>query len=145
THYAVQSAATSVANTVWSILVHSIAREGPLHNHGKGEIGWGQEMVGNLVKGMRSVKPQLKATALSLASDMADPFENPLGGDWLSTGGVQRIDWYASSPARDGAQARPVSVTADITGNNFFIREEADVDKVAQAIADKVNREVALA
>ena len=144
-YYAVQSATTSVANTVWSILGHSIAREGPLHNHGKGEIGWGKEMVGNLVKGMRSVEPQLQAAALSLASDMADPFENPLGGDWLSTGGVQRIDWYASSPTRDGAQARPVSVTADITGNNFFIREEADVDKVAQAIADKVNREVALA
>ena len=102
-------------------------------------------LTGVYGSGMRSVEPQLKATALSLASDMADPFENPLGGDWLSTGGVQRIDWYASSPTRDGSQARPVSVTADITGNNFFIREEADVDKVAQAIADKVNREVDLA
>ena len=52
-----------------------------------------------------------------------------VGRDGLRVaGGVRRIDWYASSPSRDGAQARPVSVTADITGNNFFIREEADVD-----------------
>ena len=145
TYSFVESAVNSLASAVQSFLGHSIAEKGPLHNGGKGEIGWGQEMVGNLVDGMRSREPQLRAAALSLASDLADPFENPLGGDWMSTGGAQRLDWYAMGASREGAQARPVSVTADITGNNFFIREEADVDKVAQAIADKVNREVALA
>lgn len=136
----VENAVASVASVIHSFLGHSVAEKGPLHNHGKGEIGWGQEMVANLVEGIESRRGMLESTMRSVASDISDPLSPATfaAQDYRAS-----ADWGAA--AESGERGSVVNVTADITGNNFFIREEADVDKVAQAIADKVNREVDLA
>lgn len=51
------SAAKSIANAVKGILGHSVPKEGPLRNGGKGEAGWGEHAVLNFAEGMASAAP----------------------------------------------------------------------------------------
>lgn len=51
------SAAKSIANAVKGILGHSVPKEGPLRNGGKGEAGWGEHAVLNFAEGMTSAAP----------------------------------------------------------------------------------------
>lgn len=64
-------AATAVGSVVKSILGHSIAEEGPLHNYGKGEIEWGEHLVQNLIQGMENEEAALRAKAASLGDIVA--------------------------------------------------------------------------
>lgn len=68
----VTSVATNIANATKNILGHSIAKEGPFHNHGKGEAEWGAHLVRNFTEGMESEIGNTVKVADQLAASVAD-------------------------------------------------------------------------
>lgn len=66
----VSGAAGFIANTVAGILGHSVAKEGPLHEGGKGESVWGKHLVQNFAKGMVSSVPIIRSAADDVADEL---------------------------------------------------------------------------
>lgn len=67
----VRRAATGIANAAKSILGHTVAKEGPLHNGGRGEKEWGRHGIENYIAGMRQAIPELRKTADEIAAIQA--------------------------------------------------------------------------
>lgn len=67
----VSSAASAVASTVAAILGHSVPKEGPLHNRGRGETEWGQHAVENFARGMSSSEAVVARAARDAAAAAA--------------------------------------------------------------------------
>lgn len=63
----VTSAASSVASAVAGIFGHTIPKEGPLRNRGRGEAEWGAHAVQNFAKGMRSSVPEVEGAISAVA------------------------------------------------------------------------------
>lgn len=64
---AVAAAAASLANRVKGILGHTVPKEGPLRNGGKGEAEWGAHSVQNYIEGMESQIPRLRRVSQEMA------------------------------------------------------------------------------
>lgn len=73
----VSSAASSLAGAVASILGHTVPKEGPLRNGGKGETEWGAHAVQNFESGVRSQIPSLKKTMAQVTGTVAEALESP--------------------------------------------------------------------
>lgn len=73
---AVASAAESLAATVAAKLKHSVAKEGPLHEGGKGEALWGQHLVDNLAGGMLSRISVVEDATGKIANSIAKRMQN---------------------------------------------------------------------
>lgn len=76
----VSMAANGVANIVKGILGHSIPKDGPLREGGKGEAIWGEHLVQNIIDGMMNKKPALTAATKDLAQDINDELMAELQG-----------------------------------------------------------------
>lgn len=72
----VASAAESLAATVAAKLKHSVAKEGPLHEGGKGEALWGQHLVDNLAGGMLSRVSVVEDATGKIANSIAKRMQN---------------------------------------------------------------------
>lgn len=68
----VTGAANFIANGAAKILKHSVAKEGPLHEGGKGEALWGEHMVENFAEGMLNAVPAIMRASDSIASSLYD-------------------------------------------------------------------------
>lgn len=68
----VTGAANFIANGAAKILKHSVAKEGPLHEGGKGEALWGEHMVENFAEGMLDAIPAIMRASDSVASSLYD-------------------------------------------------------------------------
>ncbi len=68
----VTGAANFIANGAAKILKHSVAKEGPLHEGGKGEALWGEHMVENFAEGMLDAIPAIMRASDSVASNLYD-------------------------------------------------------------------------
>lgn len=68
----VTGAANFIANGAAKILKHSVAKEGPLHEGGKGEALWGAHMVENFAEGMLDAIPAIMRASDSVASNLYD-------------------------------------------------------------------------
>lgn len=66
----VSGAAAKAAETVRSILGHSVAKEGPLHEGGKGESVWGKHLVQNFANGMVSSVSIIRSAADDVADEL---------------------------------------------------------------------------
>lgn len=62
-----KTAAETVANIVRNIFGHSVPKEGPLRNNGKGEIEWGMHSVQNYAAGMLSALPDIRRASAAVA------------------------------------------------------------------------------
>lgn len=69
-----KGAASSVANAIAGIFKHSVAKEGPLHNGGRGEKEWGRHGIQNYIEGMREAIPEMRKTAEEIAQINASAF-----------------------------------------------------------------------
>lgn len=72
----VTGAANFIANGAAKILKHSVAKEGPLHEGGKGEALWGEHMVENFAEGMLDAIPAIMRASDSVASSLYDKLSN---------------------------------------------------------------------
>ena len=73
----VSSAASSLAGAVASILGHTVPKEGPLRNGGKGETEWGAHAVQNFESGIKSQIPSLRKTMEQVTGTVAEALESP--------------------------------------------------------------------
>jgi TP901 family phage tail tape measure protein len=128
----VSSAASSLAGAVASILGHTVPKEGPLRNGGKGETEWGAHAVQNFESGVRSQIPSLKKTMAQVTGTVAETLESPatLGANITASasagkaaangvnvtveqnGGITEADVYnAMNAALSRQDGRPIIVT----------------------------------
>lgn len=79
---AVSSAGEFLAGIVKNILGHTVAKEGPLHEGGKGEWLWGLHMVQNIADGMtsqqakRDIRDASKEVAVDLSKELQREMAN---------------------------------------------------------------------
>lgn len=71
---AIQAAATNAADVVKGIFGHTIAKEGPLHNNGRGEKEWGLHSIQNYISGMRQAIPEMEKVSDEIADINARAF-----------------------------------------------------------------------
>ena len=64
---------TSVAQNIKDTLGHSVPAKGPLHNHGRGEVEWGEHLIDNIITGINNRQEALNATMNDLALMMSSP------------------------------------------------------------------------
>lgn len=67
------SAAQRIANAVAAVLKHSVPKEGPLREGGKGEAVWGEHAVENFAGGMSSAAWMAEDAARGVAASTAAP------------------------------------------------------------------------
>lgn len=79
---AVSSAGEFLAGIVKNILGHTVAKEGPLHEGGKGEYVWGLHLVQNIASGMTSskAKSELRAASKEVAVELSDSLKAEMMG-----------------------------------------------------------------
>lgn len=128
----VSSAASSLAGAVASILGHTVPKEGPLRNGGKGEAEWGAHALQNFESGIKSQIPSLKKTMEQVTGTVAEALESPatLGANITASasarkaaskgvnvtveqdGGITEADVYnAMNAALSRQDGRPIIVT----------------------------------
>lgn len=89
-------------------LGHSIAKEGPLHNGGRGEIEWGEHMVDNLIRGMKNREEMLGQQAESMARVISGPLSSiTVSPDWNASYATRRA---AVAAANAGGDTYSVSI-----------------------------------
>ena len=66
---------TSIAQNIKDTFGHSVPAKGPLHNHGRGEVEWGEHLVENIITGINNRQEALNATMNDLALMMSSPAE----------------------------------------------------------------------
>lgn len=134
---AILRAAADIAEGIKNIFGHSIAKEGPLHNKGKGEIGWGADTIDNYIEGMLSRGGALRAAAMSLMNPVAQVLTDTAGyADWDAATRDVSESGGASSPAR---RAGGAIAGGDVT----HIKQEFNVttndpERVAQVAMTKL-------
>lgn len=69
-----------VADAIAAVLGHSVPKEGPLREGGKGEFVWGQHLVENIAEGILSMDGYLQDTISNVAANMRENMEFPTDG-----------------------------------------------------------------
>lgn len=92
----VSKAASSVANTVKSILGHTIPKEGILNNGGKGEKPWGEHLVQNIAEGMLNAKGDIEDAANEIAKAAQEPFDKKFNTEFDANGIGESLSSYNS-------------------------------------------------
>lgn len=125
----VSNAATSLADAVKSILGHTVPKEGPLRNGGKGEAEWGAHVVQNFAYGVESQIPALKKTMTQVSGAVAEALESPvtLGANITANASVGK------------AASRGVNVTVEQDGG---ITEESVYNAVNAALSRQDGRPI---
>ena len=109
----VRTQATSIADVVKRIFGHSVPKEGPLHNGGKGEIEWGTDAILNFANGME------KAYLSRVSKDTADIVSNSIsaiGSDGKSLQ-VSAVAEYKASVDRASLAAATTAARAMTAAN----------------------------
>lgn len=135
-----RSAASAVAGAVANILGHTVPKEGPLSNHGKGEAEWGGHAVQNFARGMESKIPELEKTVGKVSETAAAGMRDAsLGAASLVSDGLRS----AAMAPMSGASAASLSVAhrienaaeSSVIDDGSTGRIIAAIDKQAEAIA----------
>jgi len=69
------NALISVANTISGYIGHSVPKDGPLHEGGRGEIVWGEDLVDNLKRGIENGMPEFESSIARLSELAAQTFD----------------------------------------------------------------------
>lgn len=128
----VSNAATSLADAVWKVLGHTVPKEGPLRNGGKGEAEWGKHTVQNYISGVRSQIPELKKAMNEVANTASIP---------LASSESMRLSTAATVSARK--QTAPV-VSVSVDGKDGITKSDVYDAMVAAINTSSGGKEVAL-
>ncbi|NGM17717.1 phage tail tape measure protein [Eggerthellaceae bacterium zg-893] len=144
---AAAAAGSAVAAAAAAPLRHSIAKVGPLHNGGKGEMPWGEHLVQNFASGVRSAKSLRLVGAASdlVARQVVDylghssPRKGALkGGEWVY-GYHAALNLASGLEDGKGAVGDAASEVADAAAEHFAAMVASyrrTVDEVKGASSD---------
>lgn len=126
------SAAKSIANAVKGILGHSVPKEGPLRNGGKGEAGWGEHAVLNFAEGMTSAAP---AAARGAAGAMRAISEAMIAASAATGSAALPAFGFASAYGGQPSDLSPVIEGLDALGRKI----DSMADRMEGALAQPVD------
>lgn len=130
TIWRVEAAAKEAAKAQKKYLGQTVAEAGPLHDTDV----WGLHMMQNITEGIRKGIPMVEREALRAAQAVDDT----LNADATR---AYAVDYAASiSRSADEAASAPAGGVL-VTGNNFYVRNDRDIDAIADAINQKAERE----
>ncbi len=130
TIWRVEEAAKEAAKAQKKYLGQTVAEAGPLHDTDV----WGLHMMQNITEGIRKGIPMVEREALRAAQAVDDT----LNADATR---AYAVDYAASiSRSADEAASAPAGGVL-VTGNNFYVRNDRDIDAIADAINQKAERE----
>lgn len=81
-----------VGEWVKSVLGHSIAKIGPLHEGGEGEIRWGRHSVENYAEGMLEALPAIRSASEKAAKEQRSAMSEALGMSDLAANSTVRAE-----------------------------------------------------
>ena len=139
----VTQAASAVAMTLVNVLGHSVPKEGPLHEGGKGEFLWGQHIVQNIVRGVEHEKSSLARVMESLADITSKSFKPELDPSVLSLDSVPVLGTLAADVGRGVAHAQAqaqASMVFNVTFDSPTIRSEQDMSQLVRMMGAEVER-----
>jgi hypothetical protein len=132
--------ANSIANGIRDILGHSVPKEGPLHNAGKGEVEWGEHLIQNLIQGMENEEAALRAKAASLGDIVAGEL-NPnmnasvMGALFGFDGSIANAVGRMNGQTQQEVQPQSITyITGDIHLTAQDVRDVKTIDDVAKVI-----------
>ena len=120
----VSTVASTVSSTISAWLKHSVPERGPLHD----DDVWGLHFMQNFANGMMQGEAMLRSTVYGMASN----FESDVN-DAFGMGVNPNINMKPMSN-------RPVGI--DISGNTFYVRNETDIEDIAERLHTLVTREL---
>lgn len=132
--------ASNIASGIRSILGHSVPKEGPLHNHGKGEIEWGEHLIQNLIQGMENEEAALRAKAASLGDIVAGELNPNMASSTMSAllgfdSSIANAVNLMNGQAQQSAQPQSITyITGDIHLTAQDVRDVKTIDDVAKVI-----------
>lgn len=134
---AVRKAASAVAAAAKAALGHSVPKEGPLHEGGRGEVVYGEHLVDNFAQGMRNRIPELRRTSsqVALAASMG------LSADYGQKMSVGLTDVDMQTRAITGWLDSHLGVEAN--GGNVYVTLQYDAASDANDMARDVTRIIA--
>lgn len=121
------SAASTTASVMRSIFGHSVPEKGPMSD----DDVWGLHFVENFADGITEGKHLLAQSVNDLAKSFADDVDMSFDatvaprGNWAST------------------QAQPAASGVVITGNTFNVRNDQDIERIAEALNERINMQIA--
>lgn len=86
------SALGKVGEWVKSVLGHTIAKEGPLHEGGEGEIRWGRHSVENYAEGMLEALPAIRMASEKAAEEQKRAMSAALGVSDMAANATVRAE-----------------------------------------------------
>ena len=145
----VRTQATSIADVVKRIFGHSVPKEGPLHNGGKGEIEWGTDAILNFANGMEKAQPYLSRVSKDTA-DIVSNSISAIGADGKSLQ-VSAVAEYkasidrasiaaANTAARAMSEANAASAQAISDGNGALAAQVSELTYQVMAMRREMPR-----
>lgn len=122
------NAATTLANSIASIIGHSVPKAGPLRAGGKGEALWGYHAGMNFAEGLESSAPLISRAAASALGGMSDLMQSSSFDGWQ--GSSFDASWRATllADADVGALASTMAAVGE------------KVDAMADRLEDAISR-----
>lgn len=137
----VSSAASSIAQTVYAWLHHSVPEKGPLRDDDE----WGADLVQNLIDGMREHERDLARQAEKMARIVEDGFDPTLTVDAayeaLSTIGKNRSAALGSVVEKSTTPSITIEMNMNLSG--VTIREDADIERLAEQLSQRMAAQAA--
>lgn len=116
--------ADTILNGVTAMFGHSVPKEGPMHD----DDVWGLHFIENFAHGMEKGRSLLDETVKNVAASTAVEFKT--GVDWSSA------DWT-------NRQVQISQPDINITGNTFYVRDDHDIELIAEQLSTMINRQIA--
>lgn len=139
----VSDAARAVGDVIDAFLGHSIAKEGPLHEGGRGEAVWGADLVDNIVGGMRSREWDLAAQSERLASIVEASFAPSLATRYDATLSLaQATQMPASWAASSRARPTEINLEAHFHMEGMSMSNVTDIRAASRMLAAETVREI---
>ena len=125
---------------ILSFLGHSVPKEGPLHNGGKGEIEWGAHIVQNLIKGMKSEEENLRSAVGSVSSIVSDDLNGfSYSSAIASVGGSGYVPSFMMNPT-SGSSTYVTETHNHYSVGNIDYTGDAQVERAVVNLFDALER-----
>ena len=130
----VETAASGIASIAAAILGHSIAKKGPLHNRGKGEVEWGAHAVENFASGMNRGVRLVEMASGAAAQAAADGLQSRGASSPRPAAGELRISAadIRLLAAAIGREAKAAGGTVNNYNNTLNYKAGDDVNEMVR-------------
>lgn len=129
--YHVGDAAGFIARVIADNLQHSVPKKGILHEGGRGEAVWGEDLVMNIVDGMRAKEHELTRQTRRMAGIVRGGFADGAGVAAVVPSISSAVSMGVHEALRNGV---PQSAGVTVVVKEMHVRKESDIRAVSRGI-----------